>query len=85
MHRLAVVERLVRNPSAAAELYKISHDYTMGKWCLQLGICCLYEKVMALQNFATGGRKKTNVPFTWIIKLKNVLPVHWSKQVKHRS
>lgn len=31
VHRLAVVENLVRDPSACAELYKLSHDYNMGK------------------------------------------------------
>ena len=30
VYRLAVVDTLVRNPSACGELYKISHDYNMG-------------------------------------------------------
>lgn len=31
VHRLAVVETLVRDPAACAELYKVSHDYNMGR------------------------------------------------------
>lgn len=31
VYRLAVVEKLVRDPSACAELYKLSHDYNMGR------------------------------------------------------
>ena len=36
VHRLAVVEKIVRDTSACAELYKTSHDYNMGRSC-QLG------------------------------------------------
>lgn len=32
VHRLAVVEILVRHPSACDELYKVSHDYNMGRY-----------------------------------------------------
>jgi len=28
----------------------------------------------------TGGRKKDSVPFTWIMKLAHVVPVHIDKQ-----
>lgn len=31
VHRLAVVEELVRDPPVCAELYKVSHDYNMGR------------------------------------------------------
>ena len=33
---------------------------------------------------APGGRRKVSVPFTWIVKLRNVMPVHWLKQASKR-
>lgn len=44
--------------------------------------CCSPPKTRI--NLVSGGRKKSSVPFTWIITFRSVVPVNWDKQVSRR-
>ena len=80
VHRLAVVEKLVRDSSACAELYKVSHDYNMGRIHTPLLLPDHRLSSFKQLHAVPGGRKKISVPFTWIIKFRSVAPVIWNKQ-----
>ena len=36
---------------------------------------------LQLVSCFAGGKQKQDVPFTWVVKLKQVTPVCWEKQV----
>ena len=83
MYRLGVLESVFRDENAASQMYKLQHDYNMGKPASQ---CVPKPDQLCIKtgftHYAAGGRKKCGVPFTWILKLAHVVPVVWNKQAR---
>ncbi len=85
VHRLAVLDSFVRDEAAASDLNQLQHNYSMGKHAEEYAgyLAKMLQKAgVQLDQLAvtTGGRKKDSVPFTWIMKLAHVVPVHIDKQ-----